>query len=58
MEPPPACCRTDMGVLELPRGSSIPGDLQRSSGVGDILGRLKQLILELLSATGGVREPE
>lgn len=55
---PPACCRTDMGVLELPRDSSIPGDLQRSSGVGDILGRLKQLILELLSATGGVREPE
>lgn len=46
-----------MGVLELPRGSSIPGDRQRSSGVGDMLGRLKQLILEL-SATGGVREPE
>lgn len=47
-----------MGVLELPRGSSIPGDLQRSRGVGDMLGRLKQLILELLSANGGVREPE
>lgn len=55
---PPACWRTDIGVLELPRGSSIPGDLQRSRGVGDMLGRLKQLILELLSATGGVREPE
>lgn len=55
---PPACCRTDIGVLELPRGSSIPGDRQRSRGVGDMLGRLKQLILELLSATGGVREPE
>lgn len=55
---PPGCCRTDMGVLVLPRGSSIPGDLQRSRGVGDMLGRLKQLILELLSATGGVREPE
>lgn len=47
-----------MGALALPRGSSIPGDLHRSRGVGDILGRLKQLILELLSATGGVREPE
>lgn len=47
-----------MGVLELPRGSSIAGDRQRSRGVGDMLGRLKQLILELLSATGGVREPE
>lgn len=47
-----------MGVLALPRGSSIPGDLHRSRGVGDMLGRLKQLILELLSATGGVRDPE
>lgn len=43
----------------MPEHSSIPGGvLQRSRGVGEMLGRLKQLILELLRATGGVLEPE